>query len=70
MGETRSYSEIAHAIGQPNAQRAVARACGDNVVAVTVPCHRVIGSDGALRGYRWGLQRKKRLLDKEGVVTK
>jgi AraC family transcriptional regulator of adaptative response/methylated-DNA-[protein]-cysteine methyltransferase len=65
MGETRSYSDIARAIGQPTAQRAVARACADNVVAVTVPCHRVIGSDGALRGYRWGVARKKRLLDNE-----
>ena len=70
MGETRSYAEIARAIGQPNAHRAVARACADNVVAVTVPCHRVIGSDGKLHGYRWGLARKKRLLDKEGAATK
>lgn len=69
-GETRSYAEIAKAVGQPNASRAVARACANNVVAVTVPCHRVIGSDGSLRGYRWGLARKKRLLAKEGVVTK
>jgi AraC family transcriptional regulator of adaptative response/methylated-DNA-[protein]-cysteine methyltransferase len=70
MGETRSYGEIARAIGQPNAHRAVARACGDNLVAVTVPCHRVIGSDGKLHGYRWGLARKKRLLDKERAATK
>jgi len=68
-GETRSYAEIAKAVGQPNASRAVARACANNAVAVTVPCHRVIGSDGSLRGYRWGLARKKRLLAKEGVAT-
>jgi len=68
-GETRSYAEIAKAVGQPNASRAVARACANNAVAVTVPCHRVIGSDGKLHGYRWGLARKKRLLAKEGVVT-
>ena len=66
-GETRSYADIAKALGQPKASRAVARACADNAVAVTVPCHRVIGSDGSLRGYRWGLARKKRLLDKEGA---
>jgi AraC family transcriptional regulator of adaptative response/methylated-DNA-[protein]-cysteine methyltransferase len=69
-GETRSYSEIAQALGQPNASRAVARACATNTVAVTVPCHRVIGSDGSLRGYRWGLARKKRLLAREGAHTK
>lgn len=69
-GETRSYRDIAKAIGQPNASRAVARACATNVVAVTVPCHRVIGTDGSLRGYRWGLARKKRLLAKEGAVAK
>ncbi len=69
-GETRSYADIAKALGQPSSSRAVARACASNNVAVTVPCHRVIGSDGALRGYRWGVARKKRLLAKEGVVTK
>jgi AraC family transcriptional regulator of adaptative response/methylated-DNA-[protein]-cysteine methyltransferase len=70
QGETRSYADIAKAVGQPNASRAVARACANNAVAVTVPCHRVIGSDGKLHGYRWGLARKKRLLAKEGVAVK
>jgi AraC family transcriptional regulator of adaptative response/methylated-DNA-[protein]-cysteine methyltransferase len=64
-GETRSYSEIADAIGQPAAVRAVARACATNPVCVVVPCHRVIGKDGALGGYRWGAERKARLLKAE-----
>lgn len=67
-GETRSYGEIAKALGQPSASRAVARACATNTVAVAVPCHRVIGADGNLRGYRWGLARKKRLLAREGAI--
>ena len=61
-GQTRSYREIARAIGQPTAARAVARACASNPVAVAIPCHRVVRGDGHLAGYRWGLQRKKRLL--------
>jgi AraC family transcriptional regulator, regulatory protein of adaptative response / methylated-DNA-[protein]-cysteine methyltransferase len=64
-GETRSYSDIARAIGSPAAVRAVARACASNPVAITVPCHRVIRSDGDLAGYRWGIERKRRLLDSE-----
>ena len=64
-GETRSYSEIAREIGDPRAVRAVARACATNPVAVAVPCHRVIRSDGNEAGYRWGLERKKRLLEQE-----
>ncbi len=64
-GQTRSYSEIAVEIGQPSAVRAVARACATNPVALVVPCHRVIGSNGALSGYRWGIERKKRLLEQE-----
>jgi AraC family transcriptional regulator of adaptative response/methylated-DNA-[protein]-cysteine methyltransferase len=64
-GETRTYSEVARSIGQPTATRAVARACATNPTAVVVPCHRVIRSDGSLGGYRWGLQRKKFLLDEE-----
>ena len=67
-GETRSYGEIAKALGQPSASRAVARACATNTVAVAVPCHRVIGADGKLRGYRWGLARKKRLLAREAAI--
>ena len=64
-GSTRSYSEMARALGQPRATRAVARACATNPTAIVVPCHRVIRSDGSLGGYRWGLQRKKALLDQE-----
>jgi AraC family transcriptional regulator, regulatory protein of adaptative response / methylated-DNA-[protein]-cysteine methyltransferase len=64
-GETRTYSQIADAIGSPQSVRAVGSACGANPVAVAVPCHRVIRNDGALGGYRWGLQRKQALLDKE-----
>ena len=61
-GSTRSYREIARAIGQPTAARAVARACATNPIAVAIPCHRAVREDGHLAGYRWGLQRKKRLL--------
>jgi AraC family transcriptional regulator of adaptative response/methylated-DNA-[protein]-cysteine methyltransferase len=64
-GETRSYAEIAEAIGNPKAVRAVARACATNPVALVNPCHRVIGSDGKLSGYRWGIERKKAILAKE-----
>jgi AraC family transcriptional regulator, regulatory protein of adaptative response / methylated-DNA-[protein]-cysteine methyltransferase len=66
-GETRSYAQIAAAIGQPGAVRAVGSANGDNHVAVLIPCHRVIRSDGSLGGYAGGLDRKRRLLDAEGV---
>ncbi|MGC1781804.1 MAG: bifunctional DNA-binding transcriptional regulator/O6-methylguanine-DNA methyltransferase Ada [Acidobacteriaceae bacterium] len=61
-GETRSYSEVAREIGRPTAVRAVARACAQNPVAVVVPCHRVVGKNNALTGYRWGTERKKKLL--------
>jgi AraC family transcriptional regulator, regulatory protein of adaptative response / methylated-DNA-[protein]-cysteine methyltransferase len=64
-GETRSYKEVAEAIGAPTAFRAVARACATNPVAVVVPCHRVIGTDGKLHGYAGGLHRKKKLLEGE-----
>jgi AraC family transcriptional regulator of adaptative response/methylated-DNA-[protein]-cysteine methyltransferase len=64
-GETRSYQEVAAAIGQPSAVRAVAHACATNPVALLVPCHRVLRSDGALGGYRWGLERKQALLTQE-----
>ncbi|MCU1265397.1 MAG: ada, AraC family transcriptional regulator, regulatory protein of adaptative response [Acidobacteria bacterium] len=64
-GSTRSYSEVAEAIGRPTAVRAVARACATNPVALVVPCHRVIGSNKRLSGYRWGLERKERLLEQE-----
>lgn len=66
-GQTRTYSQIAEEIGQPTAVRAVARACATNPVALVVPCHRVIGRDGTLTGYRWGVERKKKLLELESV---
>ncbi|HEY1192521.1 MAG TPA: methylated-DNA--[protein]-cysteine S-methyltransferase [Gemmata sp.] len=65
-GETRSYKQVAEAIGAPDSVRAVARACATNPVAVLVPCHRVIGTDGKLTGYAGGLHRKKKLLELEG----
>ncbi len=64
-GETRSYAQLAAAVGTPSAVRAVAAACARNPAALVVPCHRVIGSNGTLTGYRWGLERKRRLLDAE-----
>ena len=67
-GETRSYSELARACGQPAAARAVARACGANPTALATPCHRVIRGDGGLGGYAWGLERKRALLAREGVA--
>jgi AraC family transcriptional regulator of adaptative response/methylated-DNA-[protein]-cysteine methyltransferase len=71
-GVTRSYGEIAKRIGQPRAARAVARACATNPVAVAIPCHRVVRENGALGGYRWGIQRKQKLLalEKKGSVSK
>ena len=64
-GETRSYAQVANGMGQPKAVRAVARACATNPVALVIPCHRVIREDQSLGGYRWGLERKKRILEKE-----
>ena len=64
-GETRSYKEVANAIGKPAAVRAVARACATNPVALLIPCHRVVASNGGLGGYKWGVERKKYLLGKE-----
>ncbi len=64
-GQTRSYSEIARAIGRPRAVRAVARACAANPLALAVPCHRVVRKDGDRGGYRWGMERKEQLLDGE-----
>jgi len=64
-GERVSYTEVARRIGSPASARAVARAVGANPVAVVVPCHRVVGSDGAMRGYRWGVERKRALLARE-----
>ncbi len=68
-GETRSYKEIAERIGNARAVRAVARACASNPVALVNPCHRVVGANGQLSGYRWGIRRKKILLDKERSNT-
>ena len=65
VGTTASYTEIARAIGMPAAARAVAKACGANALAVAIPCHRVVRSDGDLSGYRWGIDRKRALLDRE-----
>jgi AraC family transcriptional regulator of adaptative response/methylated-DNA-[protein]-cysteine methyltransferase len=65
FGSTRSYGEVAKAIGQPTASRAVARACATNPVAVAIPCHRVVREDGNISGYRWGVERKKALLEME-----
>ena len=64
-GQTASYAEIAARIGAPAATRAVAQACGANALAVAIPCHRVVRSDGALSGYRWGVERKRALLERE-----
>jgi len=69
FGETRSYGEIATAIGAPKAVRAVASACANNRAAVIIPCHRVVRQNGELGGYRWGLERKQRLIEKERAMT-
>jgi AraC family transcriptional regulator of adaptative response/methylated-DNA-[protein]-cysteine methyltransferase len=68
-GVTKSYSKLAADIGQPKAARAVARACATNPVAVAIPCHRVVRESGAMGGYRWGVDRKKKLLSLEGVTV-
>ncbi|WP_129973262.1 MULTISPECIES: bifunctional DNA-binding transcriptional regulator/O6-methylguanine-DNA methyltransferase Ada [unclassified Pseudomonas] len=66
VGSTASYADIALRIGSPKAVRAVAQACGANSLAVAIPCHRVVRSDGNLSGYRWGVERKRELLEREG----
>ena len=66
-GSTASYTDVAKLIGSPNSVRAVAQACGANALAVAIPCHRVVRSDGALSGYRWGVERKRALLAKEAA---
>ena len=67
-GATASYSDVARKIGKPGAVRAVARACATNNVAVAIPCHRVVRNDGALSGYRWGVERKRALLARESAA--
>jgi AraC family transcriptional regulator of adaptative response/methylated-DNA-[protein]-cysteine methyltransferase len=69
-GQTWTYKKLAESLGSPAAVRAVARACASNPVSVLTPCHRVVGSDGKLRGYRWGLERKRRLLELENAGAK
>jgi len=65
-GETRTYSQLAREMGDPKSTRAVARACATNRVSILVPCHRVVGVSGSLTGYRWGVERKRQLLEAEG----
>ena len=65
LGQTASYSEIAERIGSPKSVRAVAQACAANSIAIAIPCHRVVRTDGGLSGYRWGIERKRKLLDRE-----
>jgi len=65
VGSTASYTDVAKRIGSPSSVRAVAQACGANSLAVAIPCHRVVRSDGALSGYRWGVERKRALLESE-----
>ncbi len=64
-GEQRTYQQIAEALGRPTSARAVGRACASNPASIVIPCHRAVGSDGKLHGYRWGLDRKRRLLERE-----
>jgi AraC family transcriptional regulator of adaptative response/methylated-DNA-[protein]-cysteine methyltransferase len=66
-GTTKTYTQVARALGKPRSVRAVARACATNPVSIVVPCHRVIRTDGNLAGYRWGLQRKQKLLEREAA---
>ncbi len=69
FGETKTYTQLAALVGQPHAVRAVASACAANPISVLVPCHRVVGADGTLRGYRWGLERKRCLLEHERQIA-
>ena len=69
IGSTASYSEVAKKVGAPHSARAVAQACASNRLAVAIPCHRVVRNDGGLSGYRWGVERKRALLRREGAIT-
>lgn len=68
-GQTVSYTDIAETLSNPKAVRAVARACASNDIAVAIPCHRVVGKDGSLTGYRWGIDRKQALLEREAAQS-
>ena len=68
-GETRTYGEIAAKLGSASASRAVGAACGSNAVGLFVPCHRVVGASGKLTGFAWGVETKKSLLQREGVLA-
>ena len=70
FGATQSYSQVAKGIGQPSATRAVDRACATNPVAVAIPCHRVVREDGSMGGYRWGVERKRKLLTAESEIIR
>ena len=65
MGQTLSYSDVAKRLHKPKAVRAVANACAANPLALVIPCHRIVRADGAISGYRWGIERKRALLAKE-----
>ncbi|KRB23538.1 MULTISPECIES: methylated-DNA--[protein]-cysteine S-methyltransferase [Mesorhizobium] len=67
-GATMTYTALARRLGQPNGARAVALACAANAIALGIPCHRVVRADGTLSGYRWGIERKRALLDKEAAI--
>ncbi|MFK5979630.1 MAG: bifunctional DNA-binding transcriptional regulator/O6-methylguanine-DNA methyltransferase Ada [Rhizobiaceae bacterium] len=68
IGSTVSYAEVAQAIGSPKAARAIAKACAANAIAIAIPCHRVVRNDGAISGYRWGVERKRQLLEQEASL--
>jgi len=70
IGQTQSYKELAVAIGKPKASRAIAQACAANPLAVVLPCHRVVASSGKMSGYRWGVERKSALLEREAKPKK
>lgn len=67
-GATTTYTALARRLGQPNGARAVATACAANAIALGIPCHRIVRADGTLAGYRWGVGRKRALLDKEATI--
>jgi AraC family transcriptional regulator of adaptative response/methylated-DNA-[protein]-cysteine methyltransferase len=67
-GKTATYGDIAKSIGMPQGAREVGEACASNAIAVAIPCHRVVKSDGSLSGYRWGVARKRKLLNKEALA--